>query len=544
MFKLKALSQVIAATVATSFLVGCGSGSSSGSDTTSSGTTEVSGSVFASYVEGAKVSVTDGRNVIAGPVKTDAMGGFKISIANAQLENNLFFVAEGGSYTDEATGTAGVNSERLAVYAGANTLGSKSSINATPASTLIERLIDNGNGLEEAKAKEHFEKAFGYLPDTSVVPVDATKDNAGASDAAKLAGVRAAAFSQLLENLDLEAEDHKALLDALAEDLLDGDVDGMNGAASVQLKGGDVRHDMASQFAVALMDFSNDADKNKSGLSLGQLGSVPFISKAESDNYSFELTPKGMVKEGKVTFDVTIKNPDSPVQGVMPMMMPMMYMASGHMHSTPSKACSMTNAMGVAECTVYFLMPSAMGNGDVMGNWDLMFSVGMNESKESVHFFPEVMMNMSDDTTSLTFKGEGDDTYKNMMGMATPRPYFVFEDSLMKSGDKHTLKLFVGTRYSMTSHPELTDEGTTEDGALKSAPVQLFVGSSASDVTTEAVYTDGLWVVTDIDWLADGEQGSIFVSLNVDGIPKALNDAEVGELKLTPAAPMPMNGSM
>jgi len=539
MFKLKTLSQAVAATVATSFLVGCGGGSSSSSDSTSSDTTDVSGSVFASYVVGAELVVTDGVNKIAGPVITDAKGNFKVTLGNEQLKNNLFFVATGGSYTDEATGTVGVNSERLAVYAAANTLGSNPAINATPSSSLIELLISE-YGLTEEEAKAAFESAFGYQPDTAIAPVDATQDNSSATEDAKRAGIRAAAFSQLLENLGLDAGDHRALLDALAEDLADGSADGQGASGAVQLKGADLNADIANKFSTALFDFASDSDKNKTGLNTGQVGQIKFNNKAMSESYNFELTPEGMVQEGKSTFKIAVTDNENTPIVTAPMMMPMMYMAGGHMHGTPYKKCVDTAEDGVFECSLYFLMASAMASGEVMGNWDLMFSVGMNENKESVHFFPKVMMNMSDDTTSLTFKGEGDDTYTNMMEMETPRPYFVFKDSLMKSGDNHTLKLFVGARYSMMSHPELTNTGTTEDGALSSMPVRLFVGSSADAVTTEAVYTNGLWMITDIDWLTDGEQGSIFVSLDVDGTLKKQNDATVGELKLTPAASMNM----
>ena len=91
MFKLKVLSQVVAAAVASSFLVGCGGGSSSG--TAASTTTNVSGSAFASYVSGAQVEVQDvNGNRIAGPVSTNASGRFTVPVPNANLAGKLVFM--------------------------------------------------------------------------------------------------------------------------------------------------------------------------------------------------------------------------------------------------------------------------------------------------------------------------------------------------------------------------------------------------------------------------------------------------------------------
>lgn len=543
MFKLKVLSQVIAATAAASFLVGCGSGSSSGSDTSgTSDTTEISGSVFASYVAGAQLVVTDGVNKIAGPVKTDAMGGFKVSIANAQLANNLFFEATGGTYTDEATSTKAVSSERLAVFAAANSLKAKKAVNATPASSIIEQLIAK-HGLSEEKAKEFFEKAFGYVPDTSVVPVDATKKNDDASDDAKLAGVRAAAFSQLLLNMELEPGDHKAFLDVLAEDLIDGDMDGMNGDAAVQFDGDNIRHDMAAQFSLALMNFAKSG-QNKSGLNSGNVGLINFVSKAESEDYYYELTPKGMVKEGKVTFDLTITDPategspSSPIEGLQPKMMPMMYMAGGHTHSTPHTNCTVTRENGVAECTAYFLMPSMMGNGDVMGNWDLKFTV---DGENEVHFFPKVMMAMGEDTSKLMLMGDktDSDALDDGKGNLTSRSYFIYKDSVMAMADKHTVKFFVATKDSMKSFPALSELDS------ESRTVELKVNNTAA-----TSIENGVWSFNVSD-MTDGEQATLKLNLTVGGEHKMLNGSADAAFKLTPSstpmampADMPMNGSM
>jgi len=519
MFKLKVLSQVVAAAVASSFLVGCGGGSSSG--TAESTTTNVSGSAFASYVSGASVVAMDGVNEIAGPVKTSANGGFTLPIPNANLKSQLVFKATGGTYIDEATGEETTSGE-LSVVAGANTLKAGSSIHATPSSSILNKLITK-HGLSKADAEAAFTAAFGYLPDSAVAPVDATQENADADEDAKRAGVRAAAFSQLLKNLGLDKGDHSALLEALAEDLVDGTIDGMNGTTAVQLKGGAARPDMASQFAMALMDFANDADKNKSGLNPGQVGLIKFNGKAVSENYTFELTPPMMTEVGKAEYKLKVTNnaDGSTVTNEPVMMMPMMYMAAGHKHSTPHSGCTDTNAEGIATCTAYFLMASAMGNGDVMGNWDLKFT----HDSESVHFFPKVMMAMGDDTSRLRLEGASTDTdhVQDMMGNDAGRKYFIYKDSVTGTTANHDVKFFVATQDSMMSFPALDAAGVTleVDG----------VNANADG--------NGIWSIN-VNTLTDDQLGSLELKLTVDGQDKKLdegdNDADhtVTTFKLTP----------
>lgn len=519
MFKLKVLSQVVAAAVASSFLVGCGSSSSSG--TAESTTTNVSGSAFASYVSGAQVEVQDSNgNRIAGPVSTNANGRFTVPVPNANLASKLVFMATGGTYTDEATGEQATSGE-LSVLAEANALSGTPSVHATPSSSILNKLMTK-HGLSKADAEAAFTAAFGYLPDSSVAPVDATQDNADASDDAKLAGVRAAAFSQLLKNLGLDKGDHSALLEALAEDLVDGTVDGMNGAAAVQLKGGAVRPDMGSQFAMALLDFANDA-KNKSGLNTGQVGLIKFNGKAVSDNYTFELTPPMMTEVGKAQYSLKVTNNSdgSAVANEPVMMMPMMYMAAGHVHSTPHSGCTDTDAQGVATCTAYFLMASAMASGDVMGNWDLKFT----HDSESVHFFPKVMMAMGDDTSRLRLEGASTDTdhVQDMMGNDAGRKYFIYKDSVTGTTGNHDVKFFVATQDSMMSFPALDAAGVTleVDG----------VNANADG--------NGIWS-TNVNTLTDDQLGSLELKLTVDGQDKKLdegdNDADhtVTTFKLTP----------
>jgi len=78
-----------------------------------------------------------------------------------------------------------------------------------------------------------------------------------------------------------------------------------------------------------------------------------------STNYQFELTPQSMPMKGKSVFNLKITdNSDSAVVDITPTMLPMMYMANEHIHSTPHTGCTKTNAQGLSECTSYFVMPS------------------------------------------------------------------------------------------------------------------------------------------------------------------------------------------
>ena len=522
MFKLKTLSQVVAATVAASFLVGCGGGSSSGS--ASSDTTDVTGSVFASYVVGAKVSVTDGVNTIAGPVITSANGRFTVPVPNANLKGDLVFVATGGTYTDEATGEQATSGE-LSVMAGANTLVGNPSIHATPSSTIINTLISK-HGLSKVDAKAAFKAAFGYAPDSTVEPVDATKANAEASDAARLAGVRAAGFSQLLADLGLSKNDHTVLIEALAEDLIDGSVDGMNNGAKVQLKGADVPADMANQFSTALMNFLNGAGK-ASGLNLGKMGLLKFNTKVMSETYTFELTPPMMTEVGKAVYKLKVTNKNGGVAATgMPMLMPKMYMGAGHKHSTPHTGCTAFDVEGVASCTVYFLMASKMG-GEVAGNWDL----GFTHDSETVHFFPEVMMAMGEDTSRLRLEGGAADAdhVQDMMGNDAGRKYFIYKDSVSGMTGDHVVNFFVATQDSMMSFPSV-------DAMSGGETVELLI-----DGVVATPLGDGVWKATNnIDTLTNNQQGRVELKLSVGGVFKTLDegngDADHTEttFKLTP----------
>lgn len=85
-----------------SLLAAC---SSSTSDTNS--TASISGSIFASYVDGATVTITDSNgNDVADAGDTDASGSFSASFPSSHLSSDLIFQSSGGTFVDEATGNS------------------------------------------------------------------------------------------------------------------------------------------------------------------------------------------------------------------------------------------------------------------------------------------------------------------------------------------------------------------------------------------------------------------------------------------------------
>ena len=98
-----------------SLILSACSSSDSSNDNASENTTQVSGSVFASYVSGASVSATDTvGNTIAGPVLSDDMGNFSLPIPDQYLDVDFIVKANGGEYTDEASGESTLHSQMTA----------------------------------------------------------------------------------------------------------------------------------------------------------------------------------------------------------------------------------------------------------------------------------------------------------------------------------------------------------------------------------------------------------------------------------------------
>lgn len=512
-------------------LAACGSSS----DDDGTDTTTVTGSVTAAPVDGASVVVRDtAGNTVAGPVTTAADGTYTLHIDNALLASDLLLESSGGSYTDEATGL-GVTAGTLSAYVAGGSLSATARVHMTPATTIVSDLV-HSHGMSLSSAQSAFESAFGFGADTTEAPADATNPPAGASDAQLLAGLRAAAFSQLTMDLGLTTAEQFDLLPALAEDLAaDGSLDGAGANGAVTVAGSTLLPaDIQNRFALAMEGFHASAN-NQTGLSNDKIGALPFAKLALSSSYKVEYLPGMMAAmEGKTTFKLRVSNlaDDMAATGLSVSLMPMMHMTSGMMHGSPTGGCSVSaTTAGEYDCSVYYLMGSSMSNGMSMGYWQLKVMIG-GMMGESVTFSPAVMMAMGD-TAKVTLRGQTDsDMIAGMAmdgGMAMPenRSYYLFKDSLSGMTGNHTLKLFVAAKESMMSYKAVS-VGTVLNGG--DASYELTVASMDVDVSTDgstwiAASDDGngLWTAAGITGLTDGTAASVYVRLTVNGEQKTTN---------------------
>jgi len=505
-------------------LSGCGSDSDTNSGSAS---TTVTGTVFAAAVDGASCVVNDANgDTIAGPVTSSADGSYSVNVPDANLADNLMLVCNGGTFTDEATGATGQAAGTLAAYVAGGTLGVGSSVHATPDSTIIHDLVTSyGSSLANAQAT--FNSAFGYTPDHSIAPTDATSPASGADEGALLAGLRAAAFSQMAKDMGLAAGQQFELLSALAKDLSDGALDGVDASGQVNI-GGDslapLSADIQNQFGTAMLNFR--AGNDATGLANDKIGSLPFATTALSTSYKVEYVPGMMAAmQGKSQFKVRITDlvTEQPVSGAAVTLMPMMYMAA-HNHSTPvDGACTESSTAGTYDCTTYYLMASSMMDGMSMGYWDLKVMIG-GMTGESVNFYPSVMMAMGD-TARADLKGV-EDKAMNMMGMMENRRYNLFKSSLSGMTGNHSFQLFIAAGESMMSFPALTDGvvlNTGETYELTAGTIVVEVSTDQSTWVTATADGSGYWTAAGLAGLTDGTEGSVYVKLSVSGEQKTTN---------------------
>lgn len=496
--------------------------SSSGSDAPA--TTTISGSIFASHVDGATVTVKDtSGNDIAGPVTT-GHDGFTVSIPDADLASTLVFESTGGTFDDEATGASTDAGAMSVMVAGGSLSSTSNSVHATPGSKIINELV-SVHSATMASAETTFASAFSYTPNHSIAPTDATSPATGADNDQLLAGLRAAAFSQLTSDLGLAADQQFDLFSALALDLSDDKLDGQAASGAVSVGGTTIPEDIQNRFSTALLSFHGGAN-DKTGLNNAQIGVVPFAKVILTDSYRVEYMA-GMMDpmEGKSTFTISVTDlSGTPVNSLSPGLMPMMYMAD-RQHSTPYVDFT-NNSDGTYTATVYYLMPSVMMTGDTMGYWDLGIMLNMSET---VHFYPTVMMSMGD-TARVTLKGEiGVDEIPDMTGGTMSRNYHVFKDSLKETvGNQHTFTVFLAAMETMMSMPAVDtgvvlNQGTAYELTVTSVVVEMSSDDGASWVTAN---NDGSGYFSgDLHGLTTGTAAPIRVRVQVNSTYKTTDGA-------------------
>lgn len=534
---------------ALSALTACG-----GDDDDGESTAAISGSVFAAGIGGATVTVKDtAGNTVAGPVTTGSGGSFTLNIPDDLLSSDLVFVSDGGSFTDEASGTVGVAGGVMGAYAVGGSLDAGDEVHLTPASTIVQRLVtEHGDNLTDAEAM--VEDSFGVAADLDVAPLDATQAPAAGADQGRVrAGLRAAAFSQLAMDLGLDADEQFALFNALADDLSDGTLDGESATGAVMVNGTTpLPADIQNRFESALMNFRAGGNDN-SGLTADQIGDLPFAKVALTDSYRIAYVTGSMAaREGKTAFslDITDRDTGLGVDGLTVTLAPMMYMSTMS-HGTAVDGCVAGGSAGSFDCTVYYLMASSMMNGTSMGYWDLRITINDGGTDETAHLYPHVMMAMGD-TTRAVLKGQDDKIAAMGMGMPQSRNYYVFMDDIAGMTGNHTVALFIAARESMMSHPAVSVGSVLNDGDMN---YELTVTTMSVELSTNGIdwnpATDnggGHWSAAGIAGLTNGTQGELYVRLTVEGEQKTTNGAapagdgsnDYGTFLVTPGGAAPM----
>ena len=203
---------------------------------------------------------------------------------------------------------------------------------------------------------------------------------------------------------------------------------------------------------------------------------------------SLESEKTGVV--GKSTYTINVTDKDGlAVYGETPIMKPMMAMTAGHQHSSPHTGCTETDDQGNSDCTVYFLMASAMGD-EVMGTWSIDIEL---ENAETLTFNPNVTKPM-DETVQVNLKGVDD-----KIGDIS-RTYTIFNNSVMTSNGSRTIELFISSKENMMSFPALAtnttlSEGTADELSVDTVDVLVSTDKDAApaDWTTAAPDGNGIW---------------------------------------------------
>jgi hypothetical protein len=453
--------------------------------------------------------------MVAGPVTTATNGSYTIAIPSVSLSSDLIFEATGGTFPDEATSAEGVALTSLTAYTAAGSLSAGSHVTIDPSGTIVQKLV--AGGMTKAAAETVFASAFGYIPDCSVKPAFATMSSA-ATTTQRLSGLRAAAFSQLTKDLGLAPSKQFELIQALADDLSDGVLDGLkaNGTPAATSSGA-LPVDIANSFAKALMAFQTSS-LNKSKLTPDKIGAPPFAKKALTTSYIVEYIPGASAAAmGKSTFKIKLTNrsDNSAAKGKAVTVRPYMYMATKS-HSTPMEA-PIDNGDGTYSCTVYYVMASTV-NGMSMGVWELKVTIG----DESAVFYPVVGMTTGNDM--LTKLSGINDAIMGMSGLEK-RTWFLFNDGLTASaGGRYNFTIFLATKENgMTlSFPAVMVGSSLHNQSNIAWTVSSIIVEVSTDQITWVTATplgNGHWSAAGLTGLAAGTPGKLYVKLTVsDGM--------------------------
>jgi hypothetical protein len=500
-------------------IAACGGGGSSDGNST---TATITGSVFAAPMNGASVTVRNAAgSVVAGPVTTGSDGSYSIGIPNGSLAGALRFESGGGTFTDEATGTAATPGGRLAAFAEAGTLRAGSAIHLTPISTITHDLrVANRTA---AQARDNCVTAFGFSDNASVGP---RNDNAvtgmGMDNVARrLAGLRAVAFSQLAKDLGVSPDNQFKLIAALGSDLQDGVLDGRLGANAVDIyPGKPLPEDIQARFSNSMTTCFLDPNVNRTGLTASQIGSPPMATVALTASYKVEYLPGTVPAQGRTDFGIRVTRlvGGAAVPGLSVRIVPWMYMATKD-HSSPIDNAIVDNGDGTYSCTVYYVMGSAG-----MGFWELRVVV----DGETAAFHPFVN-NPGADTARATLKG----TDNAASIPVAQRNYFLFKDGAMTGATgAHTFKAYLAANDNQSSFPQLqvgtvlhTPAGTPFTVDTLSLDASTDNTFSSDVVTGSPVPGTAHWTFPALAGLVSGQPGKVYVRMTVNGERKTTTGA-------------------
>lgn len=516
-------------------------------DSNKTSTTTITGTAMSGLLDGATLNVyNDEGALLAGPVDV-ASGAFSVDIPNSAFDDSIILETSDGSYVDEATGdTVTISGTGLSVAIRGTKLKNQGTVAITPESTVLRYAAENWTGANAkalstdaaaapqahlwhdiADAASAFESEFTWTSDSSIAPVAATAADDAASDDAKLAGFRGAAFSQLASDLYDDPTQQMALLQGLGKDLSDGALDGQMDSTNIKVNGTKLTADLGPRFGQAMMNLLSNS-RHLVGLASDDLETLPFGLTYVTDSYIVTYVEGSMSAASGITsfqIQVTDHSGDA-VSGISLTLKPTMHMAS-YSHATPVETCSQSSSDSTTwDCVMYYLMPSAM-SGASMGIWELDVKVAKDGAKETATFYPEVSMSMGDDDVRVDLKGYGSDKIANMSGSTDKRGYFIFKYSAGTS----MAKFFVAAKESMTSFPALIagdtlNSGTDYELAVDSVTLKCRLNGSSMWMTAS---TDGAGHYTCMVSLTSGETNDVEVQLWVNGLLKTTDGASAAD---------------
>lgn len=502
--------------------IACGGGGDTSSVSAPSQTT-IEGTVFASPVSGSQVSIRNEQgDILAGPVSSDASGNYQLRLSPSMNQQALSLVAQGGRFVDEATGE-NVELDELSLHMAANTIPQQSELlvlSPTPFTSLEHQLVKEG--MVQQSAKDLIANTFGYQVNPSVKPKNVTQTKLSAGDR-RDASLAAANWSQTVKDLGIAPQYQMEAIRALAKDLKDQKLDGIQ-QGNVQLPS-----NLGQRYAQAVLNFHQSGNNQSGGLL-----QPPFLKTQTSlskhkiswvSSVQMGVDQGALVGASNLMFRVEDEQGQALDQLTQIKVTPVMSMVAGHVHGTPmSKVKNLGSGNYGVE--IFYLMMS----GPEMGVWKIAVDLGLEDSdRDAVAFFPDVSMNMRRPQARLTFSGNAQlgndhDSIKNMMGQIQGRPYYVFPKDLTAVADGYRLDLFVSSRSTMMLYPNITNglglsqaDGTT----WTVGDVQLTLQEPGGEVVRAQDLGDGHFRA-DFSKLSQASSPQWLVGLSINGIAKTV----------------------